>query len=270
MRVFLVQHALENLAPERNRARVDALLRVESIPPASLILLPELFSLGTLADGFDADRADSVQREDREFSAQWARDTQSFVLTATVSSPGEAPDNKLGNLSLLFDHTGRDVLEYRKIHPFSLGGEDKIFLSGDQVRVHPVEGFILQPTVCYDLRFPELYRAGMRQGADLMTVQANWPESRKEHWEVLLRARAIENQAFVAGVNCVGAQRGTMYAGGSRIISPKGEVLAEGGAGECVVSADISADHVKAWRRTFPALRDRRPDGFWEEQGGSR
>jgi predicted amidohydrolase len=164
---------------------------------------------------------------------------------------------------VLFNPEGIAILEYAKMHPFSLGGEDRVFLPGDRPRLHPLEGFILQPTVCYDLRFPELYRAGMRLGADLMTVQANWPESRQEHWEVLLRARAIENQSFVAGVNCVGTQHGTLYAGGSRIVSPKGELLAQAGAEECVISADISASHVKSWRRAFPVLRDRRPDGFW-------
>jgi omega-amidase len=264
MRVFLVQHALENLAAPENRARVEALLRAETIPPGSLIILPELFSLGTLADAFDPAQAEAVRQGDRAVLGAWARSTHSYLLGSTVSESPEASGAPLSNLSLLFDPEGVELLEYRKIHPFSLGGEDRVFTPGDRVRVHPLEGFTLQPTVCYDLRFPELYRAGMRQGADLMTVQANWPESRKEHWEVLLRARAIENQSFVAGVNCTGTQRGTKYGGGSRIVSPKGEELARAGAEECVISADISADHVKSWRRTFPALRDRRPDGFWE------
>jgi omega-amidase len=262
MRVFLVQHALENLATENNRARVEALLRAETIPPASLIVLPELFSLGTLAEGLDPARVEAVQRDDRAFLSGWARRAESWLLGSTVSTES-APSTKLSNLSVLLDPQGRAVMEYAKMHPFSLGGEDAVFGAGNEVRLHPLEGFTLQSTVCYDLRFPELYRAGMRRGADLMAVQANWPESRREHWEVLLRARAIENQSFVAGVNCAGTQRGTAYAGGSRLVSPKGELLAQAGEEECVVSADISAAHVKSWRRTFPALRDRRSDEFW-------
>jgi omega-amidase len=263
VRIFLVQHALENLAVERNRERVEALLRAETISPASLIVLPELFSVGILAKGMDAGEAESVQAADREFLASLARATKSHVLGTTLANIETEVAAKLTNLSVLFDPQGSVVLEYAKMHPFSLGGEHEVFTAGEEARVQSLEGFTLQPTVCYDLRFPELYRAGMRQGADLMTVQANWPESRKEHWEVLLRARAIENQSFVAGVNCTGTQHGTVYGGGSRVVSPKGEVLAQAGAEECVVSADISADHVKSWRRTFPALRDRRPDGFW-------
>jgi omega-amidase len=262
VRVFLVQHALENLAAESNRARVEALLRDEAIPPSSLIVLPELFSLGILPEGLDPGAAAVHQREDRAFLAAWARRAGSWVLGSTVSAE-PAPSAKLSNLSVLFDPAGSAVLEYAKMHPFSLGGEDRIFGAGDQVRLHSVEDFTLQATVCYDLRFPELYRAGMRRGADLMTVQANWPESRREHWEVLLRARAIENQSFVAGVNCTGTQRGTLFAGGSRLVSPKGELLAQAGAEECVISADLSASHVKSWRRAFPALRDRKADGFW-------
>jgi omega-amidase len=227
-------------------------------------VLPELFSVGILAKGLSAEEAEAIQVADRDFLAALARETNSFVLGATVASGDTNLTNKLTNLSVLFDPQGNVLVEYAKIHPFSLGGEDEVFEGGEGARVHPLEGFTLQPTVCYDLRFPELYRAGMRQGADLMTVQANWPESRKEHWEVLLRARAIENQSFVAGVNCTGTQHGTVYAGGSRIVSPKGELLAQAGAEECVISADISANHVKSWRKTFPALRDRRPDGFWD------
>jgi predicted amidohydrolase len=270
VRVFLVQHALENLAAEGNRARVEALLAREPIPPASLIALPELFSVGILTEAFGPSEAKPVEAADRAFLSALARRTASWILGSTVSarsaSPGMTAD-ALANLSVLVDPAGETVLEYAKLHPFSLGGEDRVFAAGDAVRVHPLEGFTLQATVCYDLRFPELYRAGMRRGADLIGVQANWPESRREHWEVLLRARAIENQSFVAGVNCAGTQRGTLYAGGSRLVSPKGEVLAQAGADACVVSADIAAGHVKSWRRTFPVLRDRKAEGFWKGVG---
>src|SRR5690606_11450688 len=117
--------------------------------------------------------------------------------------------DRLYNVGLLVDPSGTEQSAYRKIHPFSLGREDRIFEGGDAVETAAVEGFTLQTTVCYDLRFPELFRAGMRRGADLFAVPANWPRTRREHWDVLLRARAIENQAVVAGVNCTGEQWGT-------------------------------------------------------------
>lgn len=269
MRVVLVQLAIDNHRPEQNRERAAQLVRAAGAPARSLFLLPELFSTGTLPPDFDPASAAAIAEADRALLAGLARETQSHVL-AGILGARRAADGKGGegaakpfNLAALFNPEGAEVLACEKIHPFSLGGEDKIFAGGDAVRTAAVEGFTLQAAVCYDLRFPELFRAGSRRGADLIAVPANWPESRKEHWEVLLRARAIENQCFVAGVNCVGTQRGTLYAGGSRIVSPKGEVLAAGGEGECVVSAEIGADHVKNWRRVFPALRDRKPDAFW-------
>ncbi len=264
MHLHLVQFAIENLEPARNRERVRELLGDTEIPPGSLIVLPELFSTGTLPPDYTSASADSVIEDDRVFLAELANTWGAHVLGGCLGRADNA-DGKLYNLTALVDPEGREVLEYRKIHPFSYGGEDRLFEGGAAVRLHAVEGFSLFPTVCYDLRFPELYRLGVERGADLMTVQANWPASRQEHWEVLLRARAIENQCVVAGVNCVGVQQGTAYAGGSRIVSPKGSVLASGGDDEEVVSAEISHDAVRAWRSNFPALRDRRPAAFWGE-----
>jgi len=263
MHIHLVQHEIDTLAVEVNRHRAGALLRDATVLPASLVILPELFSVGIVAEALDDVRAEKIQAEDRAWLAAQARETRSWVMGSTLSAALDAVTGKRANLSVLFDPQGTCALEYAKIHPFSLGGEDRHFSGGAGVQVHAVGGFTVQPAVCYDLRFPELFRAGMRQGADLMTVQANWPESRQEHWEVLLRARAIENQSFVAGVNCTGTQHGTRYVGGSRVVSPKGEVIAQAGPEDGVLSADISADHVKAWRKVFPVLRDRRDEGFW-------
>jgi predicted amidohydrolase len=262
MFLHLVQLAIDNHRPQGNRERAAQLVRAANVTPQSLIVLPELFSTGTLPPDFHASAAEEIVETDRRLLAALARETRSHVLAGIL----EVAEGKLFNLCVLFDASGSEMLGYRKIHPFSLGGEDKIFTGGASVSTAAVEGFTLQAAVCYDLRFPELFRAGSRHGADLFAIPANWPESRKEHWEVLLRARAIENQSFVAGVNCVGTQRGTVYAGGSMVVSPKGEVLAAGGEGACVVSAEISAEHVRNWRRVFPALRDRRPDGFWTGQ----
>jgi omega-amidase len=267
VRVALIQLAIDNHRPGGNRARAAQLARdAAASPPStpSLIVLPELFSTGTLPPDFDPSAAPALAETDRAFLAALAREHRSFVLGGVLGAPDDG-SAKLSNLAVLFDPEGAPVLEQRKIHPFSLGGEERIFSGGDALETRAVEGFTLQAAVCYDLRFPELFRAGARRGADLIALPANWPESRREHWEVLLRARAIENQSFVAGVNCVGSQWGTAYGGGSRIVSPKGEVLAEGGADECVVSAEIAAEQVKSWRRTFPALHDRKPDEFWAE-----
>jgi omega-amidase len=120
--------------------------------------------------------------------------------------------------------------------------------------------FKIAPTICYDLRFPELYRHAVLAGADLITVIASWPAPRIAHWRALLIARAIENQAFVVAVNRVGTDPDHEYGGESLIVSPQGEILAEAGPNTAVISADIDPRTTASWRTAFPALRDHRTD----------
>ena len=119
----------------------------------------------------------------------------------------------------------------------------------------------MTPFVCYDLRFPEPFRLAAAD-TDLFAIVANWPDARREAWRTLLRARAIENLCFVAGVNRAGEGGGLRYAGDSAVISPWGDVLAEGGAEEAVLIADVDPETVRATRAKFPALEDRRPEAY--------
>jgi predicted amidohydrolase len=112
------------------------------------------------------------------------------------------------------------------------------------------------PFVCYDLRFPEIFRHATRKGAELLVVIANWPEARDSHWQALLPARAIENQAFLVGVNRVGSDPLVRYAGHSLILSPKGETLAAGGSEPEVLSAVLERQSLLDYRQKFPALND--------------
>lgn len=263
MRLHLIQTAIEPGAVDANRARAGELARACGAGADSFLVLPELCSTGVPGPGFDRAAAARIAADDAAWLSALARDTGAHVLGGLMEDAGGV----LYNRAALFGPDGRELLSYRKIHPFTLGGEDAWMASGAALPVAPVHGFRMMAAVCYDLRFPELFRAGACRGADLMIVPANWPQSRATHWETLLRARAIENQCIVAGVNCVGAQHGTAYAGGSRIVSPKGDILVQAGAEETVVAFDVSADRVAAWRKTFPALRDRKPDAFWDGLG---
>jgi len=126
------------------------------------------------------------------------------------------------------------------------------------------QSFQVAPFICYDLRFPELFRASARRGAQLFAVIANWPLTRAQHWITLLQARAIENQAYVAGVNRCGRDPKLGYNGRSLIISPQGDILADAEDKECVISAELDLAGLLAWREKFPALQDMRPDfGQW-------
>jgi predicted amidohydrolase len=114
------------------------------------------------------------------------------------------------------------------------------------------------PAVCYDLRFPELFRRGLQQGAEMFVLGANWPSARQHHWRTLLIARAIENQAFVIGVNRCGSDPHLDYSGGSMALGPKGEILAELGDEERIESVEIDPEKLRSWRGEFPAWRDAR------------
>jgi predicted amidohydrolase len=153
------------------------------------------------------------------------------------------------------------VLRYAKIHPFTFGGEHRVYTGGDRIVTARVGELSVTPFVCYDLRFPEPFRLAAPE-TDLFAVVANWPDARREAWRTLLRARAIENLCFVAGVNRAGDGGGLRYAGDSALISPWGEVLAEAGPGEAVLVADADPAAVRDARAKFPALADRRPEAY--------
>ncbi|HEX5446549.1 MAG TPA: nitrilase-related carbon-nitrogen hydrolase, partial [Pirellulales bacterium] len=159
-----------------------------------------------------------------------------------------------------FGPTGALVARYAKLQPFTLADETKHYEAGGSVVTFPWQGFSVAPFVCYDLRFPELFRASVRRGAELMVVIANWPQSREAHWLALLRARAIENQSYVLGVNRAGDDPHLRYGGHSLLVDPRGETVIEAGSGPQVLSAEIERATLVDYRRDFPALGDMRSD----------
>ena len=246
--------AWENKAA--NFARVRSLLADAPPEPGTLIVLPEMF-----ASGFSMNLAATVQRgarEDETFLAGLAREHRSFVTGGVVSRAG---DGRGRNESVTFSPTGELLARYAKIHPFSLGGEAEGHEAGREVVTFDCAGFNAAPFVCYDLRFPEIFRAAAKRGTNLFIVIALWPAKRQQHWLTLLQARAIENQAYVIGVNRVGNEPQFSYAGRSVVIDPHGVIIADAGEQERVLRASLDLETVEAWRRDFPALRD----ALWKE-----
>ena len=236
-----------------NFARVRALLAAAPPEPGSLIVLPEMFATG-FSMNLAATRQDAA-REDEAFLAALAREHRANVLGGVVS-PGEGAIGR--NDAVAFSPDGTLLARYTKMHPFSLGGEAEGHAAGDGIVTFACGGFTVAPFVCYDLRFPEIFRAAARAGANLFTVIALWPAKRQQHWLTLLQARAIENQAYVIGVNRVGSEPQYSYAGRSVVIDPHGVIIADAGEQERVLTATLDAETVHAWRRDFPALRDAR------------
>ncbi|MCC6659389.1 MAG: carbon-nitrogen family hydrolase [Phycisphaerales bacterium] len=252
MRAHLVQLDIAWEAPEVNFRRVRAMLG--GVAPGDLVVLPEMFDTGfSLNIDATADRGATL-----DFVRGLAKELHATVHgSRTVLAPGAA---KARNVATIAGPDGSVLCEYVKVHPFSYGREPERFDGGSGVVLYEwrsAGGALgVAPAVCYDLRFPELFRLGLLRGAQMYAIGANWPASRQHHWRALLIARAVENQAFVLGVNRAGDDPNLRYAGGSIAVGPRGDVLGELGEAPGVLSVDIDPREVAAWRDTFPAWRD--------------
>lgn len=255
MRATLVQFDIAWEEPAANFARVRALLSAAPPEAGGLVVLPETFATGFTMDVARAVEGDGA--EQRRFLADIARQYGCTVLGGVVTrNAGGRP----ANVATAFGPDGGPLAWFAKLHGFSPAGEGDAYAPGDGVVVFPCGPFRAAPLICYDLRFPESFRAAAGRGADLFVVPANWPARRERHWLALLTARAIENQAYVVAVNRVGQDPNGTYSGRSVVVDPMGVVVADAGEQERVVHADLDPGLVAAWRRDFPALRDRRPD----------
>ena len=154
---------------------------------------------------------------------------------------------------------GKVLADYRKIHPFTFGTEAVHYAGGEELAFCRVKEFTVSPLICYDLRFPELFEIASER-ADLIVVPANWPSDRREHFMTLLKARAIEDQCYIAGVNRVGRARTLSYSGDSMIVDPFGRVLSKAGDGEELIVADLNLEGLRQYREEFPARTDRKPE----------
>ncbi len=251
MRVHAVQF---DIAWEHKAANFAAVTRLlDASPPGrgELIVLPEMFATG-FSRSLDVTRQ-GTPPECEDFLADLARRFECFVIGGCV---GKGSDGRGRNEALTFACDGSLIARFAKLHPVSYAGEHQVHQPGETVVPFQLREFTAATFVCYDLRFPEPFREAVRCGASLLVVIANWPVARIEHWSSLLKARAIENQAYVIGVNRVGSDPELQYPGRSAVFDPWGRLLAEGGDEECVLSADLDPEVVSSWRRDFPALRD--------------
>lgn len=240
------------------RARVQAARAAAA--GARLLVLPEMFSTGFT---MNAALAASFAAASREVVVELARG-HSVWVAAGLAEPGlERPRNAC----VVVSPAGDELLTYHKIHPFSLAGEERHFEAGDSLSTVDVEGVRVTPVICYDLRFPELFRIAADR-TDLFLVLANWPERRGHAWRTLLKARAVDSQAYVLGVNRVGDADGHPHRGDSALVDPSGSVLAAVAGGEGLVLGEVSAAEVAESRERFGFLADRRPDVYRRLGGG--
>ena len=254
MKVAAVQHDIAWEDRDTNLDRLRPLVASAADRGAELVLLSEMF-----ATGFSMNTqatAEPFGGPTSEFLVQQAAKHQIWLAGSVAEMPAEGSGRPSNCLVL----AGPDctVHRYRKIHPFSYGQEDKHYAAGHAVLTIDVCGIRVTPFICYDLRFSDIFWAAAPQ-TDLYVVVANWPSARQNHWTTLLRARAIENEAYVCGVNRVGTGGGLEFAGGSILIDPFGATLAEAGDEQQILVGDVEPDRVAEVRHMYPFLADRRP-----------
>jgi omega-amidase len=252
VKVAAVQHDIAWEDRDATFARLRPQIAAAAGAGARIVLLTEMFSTGF------------SMRTDRTAEPEGGPSSQFLAAEAAahgvwlggscpeVAAPGERPYNT-------FVLAGPDGTQhrYRKIHRFAYGGEDRSFSAGDKRVTVEVEGVRVSLFVCYDLRFADDWWT-VAPDTDAYLCVANWPDTRRRHWQALLVARAVENQAYVIGCNRVGRGGGKLdYAGDSAVIDPMGEVLASGAGTEALLVADIDPARVAAVRAEFPFLADR-------------
>lgn len=255
MRASLIQIRVdEDESVESRRRRAADLVRAQA--GADLVVLPELWTTGAFAYQRFADEAEPLEGPTYELMAKAASDAGVWLHAGSI--PERDPEGPLYNTSLVFSPSGDLAAAYRKIHRFGFDkGEAVLMGAGGELVTVRLPETVAGLATCYDLRFPELFRGLVDAGAETFVLSAGWPERRRSHWTLLARARAVENQAYVLACGTSGTHGGVGQAGHSLVIDPWGEVLAEAGPGEEVLTAEFDPSKVAVTRDLFPALKDR-------------
>ena len=251
MKVAALQHDIVWEDRDANLARLTPMIAGAAASGARLVVLTEMFSYGF---SLEVDRiTETPDGPSTQFLRSTAAERDIWVCgSIPILAPGdERPCNRL----VLAGPNG-ELHRYAKIHPFSYGNEHLVYDAGDKPVTVLVDDLRVSLFVCYDLRFATEFWS-VAHDTDLYVVPANWPRPRRTHWQALLVARAVENQAYVVGVNRVGSGGGLDYAGDSRIVDPMGEQLAGGAEVEATLIAEVDPGKVAETRRQFPFLQDR-------------
>ena len=245
----ICQFPIQFLDWKKNSKKAIEYIRMASFQDSDFIIFPEMTLTGISRDV--STMADFNNKNLIFFQAAAKK-----YKIAIGFGWGKPKDDKLENHYTVIDPSGNILSDYIKLHPFSYGGEDKCFVSGSSFSTFFYCGFHIATFVCYDLRFPEIFQAASKE-CDFIIVSANWPKERALHWKTLGRARAIENQIYLAACNCVGKMESLVYSGDSALFSPEGEILCSLSGSEGLLTYSIT-NHVKLIRENFPVKQDRK------------
>jgi predicted amidohydrolase len=243
--------------PEANLRKADEWLGEAARRGSDVVVFPEMWTTG-----FDWNRLETLSGQANEIVAEVATLARKHRVwlsgsLLTLDEAGQAT-----NTSILFAPDGQQAGLYRKIHLFGLMAENQYLAPGRSLTTVETPWGQAGLAVCYDLRFPELFRTYALDNVMMVYLPAEWPHPRLAHWQTLLRARAIENQMYLVGVNCVGRDQMSQFCGHSALIDPWGDIIVEAGETEILLTATVETDLVTEVRQKIPIFNDRRPETY--------
>jgi len=248
MKIALLQYNPVWEDKEVNKKKI--LSFINNIDGVELFVFPEMTLTGFTMKSNEM--SETIHGESFRFFSKIALEKSTNIFAGII----ERRNNRIYNTLIHLKPDGNLVKLYRKVHPFSYSGENEHFNAGSKPAITKIRKWNIGLSICYDLRFPELYRKYGKKRSHLIVNIANWPDTRIEHWRTLLKARAIENQCYVAGVNRVGDDPKLHYIGFSSVFDPMGKELLAVENEEKVILIDIDKNYVREVREKFPFLED--------------
>lgn len=255
MRISAIQCALVFGEADANYNMVETYIHEAANENPDVIVLSEMWNVSFYPNNVRA-LADMDGLRTKPFLSRLAKELHVNIVGGSVA---DCRNGNLYNTTYIFNREGELITSYDKAHLFTPGKEETIFTPGDKIKSFMLDGIPMASIICYDLRFCEWVRMAALTGAQMIFVPAAWPNPRLEHWQILNRARAIENQCFITAVNSCGDAETMHFCGHSMIIDPWGEVLAQGQETAQIVTADVDFSKVVDIRNTINVFRDRRP-----------
>ncbi len=257
MKVSVIQMDVKFNDSSYNYLKAEELIRKTSLEKPDVICLPETWNLGFFPKENLSEICDKNGEKTKNFIGNLAKELSVNIVAGSVIN---LKDNKIYNTSLIFNKEGECVAEYDKIHLFSPMDEHHYFESGKNLVTFELNGIKCGIIICYDLRFLELIRSLALKGISVLFVVAQWPLVRKEHWEILNKARAIENQIYVVSTNACGLVGETKFGGHSLIVNPSGKVLISASENETIMTANLDFEFLKQMRATINVYNDRKKE----------
>lgn len=254
MKIALIQLDIAWESKKTNYRKAELFAKKAAEEKCDVVVLPEMFNTG-----FSMNVPAIAENGNGQTNSVLSEIAKKYGIYLIAGFPVKEQDEEKGrNIAVVYDRRGIRIAAYTKIHPFSFSGEDKYYIAGNDTVIFSIDGIPCSIFICYDLRFPEVFRK-VAKNVQAIFVIANWPASRKNHWETLLKARAIENQCFVIGVNRTGTDGNDIhYSGASHIFDPSGNDILCGNDKEEFLLGEINPEDVAEVRSQFPFLKDMR------------